>query len=151
MSSPQYLDDLNLEIVRHLWNGRKPFAEIAKDLGVSTATVRRRVNLLTESNALQIIGLVDPKAVPGHRSAFMGIRVIPDKVDKALDEIGRMKGVVMAGWVSGRFDIMAIVFFNEEHTHERFVLEELPRVEGLLSVETFYVERAVNWQIRYVL
>ena len=151
MTAPSFLDDTNLAIVRNLWDGRKPYAEIAKDLGITTNTVRRRVNDLTEAGILQIIGLVDPKAVARHRSAFMGFKVEPDKVDQALNQIGQMKGVVMAGWVSGRFDVMAVVFFNQEHSHERFVLEELRKVEGLLAVETFYVERGVNWQLRYVL
>ncbi len=75
MPSQPFLDEINLGIVRHLWNGRKPFAEIAKDLGITTATVRRRVNRLTKGGILQIIGLVDPKAVAGHRSAYMGFKV----------------------------------------------------------------------------
>ena len=151
MPSPSFLDETNLAIVRHLWNGRKPYAEIAKDLGITTTTVRRRVNSLLEAGILQIIGLVDPKAVAEHRSAFMAFKVEPEKVNQALLQIGRMKGVVMAAWVSGRFDVMAVVFFNRDYSHEKFVLEELPQVDGLLAVETFYVEKGVNWQLRYVL
>ncbi len=151
MPSPQLMDEINLGIIRHLWNGRKPFAEIAEDLGITVTTVRRRVNRLIESGILQVIGLVDPKALSGHRSAFMGFKVEPGRVEEALKRIGEMKCVVMAGWVTGRFDIMAVLFFNEEHSHEVFVLEELPSLEGLLGIETFYVERGVNWQLRYVL
>jgi hypothetical protein len=47
--------------------------------------------------------------------------------------------------------VMAVMFFNHERLHERLVIEELRKVEGLLAVETFYVERGVNWQLRYVL
>ena len=151
MAESSFLDETNLEIVRHLWNGRKAYAEIAKDLGITTNTVRRRVNSLLDAGILQIIGLVDPKAISEHRSAFMAFKIVPEMVDRALQQIGQMKSVVMAGWVSGRFDVMAVVFFNHEHSHERFVLEELPKVEGLLAVETFYVEKGVNWQLRYVL
>jgi Lrp/AsnC family transcriptional regulator for asnA, asnC and gidA len=150
VTSPSFLDDINLAIVRHLWNGRKPYAEIAGDLGLATNTVRRRVNYLTEAGILQIIGLVDPKAVPRHRSVFMDFKVEPNKIDQTLNQIGQMKSVVMAGWVSGRFDVMAVVFFNHERLHERLVIEELRKVDGLLAVETFYVERGVNWQLRYV-
>jgi Lrp/AsnC family transcriptional regulator for asnA, asnC and gidA len=151
MSSVPLLDEINLKIVRHLWDGRKPYADIAKNLNINTATVRRRVDRLVESGVLQIIGLVDPKAVAGHRSAFMAFKVEPDKVPVALEQIGDMKNTVAAGWISGRFDIMAIVMFNEEYSHEKLVLEELPKIEGLLAIETFYVERGVNWQLRYVL
>jgi Lrp/AsnC family transcriptional regulator for asnA, asnC and gidA len=112
VTSPSFLDDINLTIVRHLWNGRKPYAEIAGDLGLATNTVRRRVNYLTEAGILQIIGLVDPKAVPRHRSAFMAFKVEPDKINQDLNQIGQMKSVVMAGWVSGRFDVMTCGVFQ---------------------------------------
>jgi Lrp/AsnC family transcriptional regulator for asnA, asnC and gidA len=151
MPSVPLLDEINLGIVRHLWDGRKPYAEIAKDLNITTATVRRRVEKLVDAGILQIIGLVDPKAVAGHSSAFMAFKVEPAKVPLALEQIGNMKNAVLTGWVSGRYDIMAIVMFNEEYSHENLVLNELPKIDGLLAVETFYMERGVNWQLRYVL
>ncbi|MBW2026261.1 MAG: AsnC family transcriptional regulator [Deltaproteobacteria bacterium] len=70
------MDEINLAIIRHLWNGRKPYAEIAKDLGMTTNTVRNRVNKLLKAGVLQIIGLVDPKAVSGHYSAFLCERTL---------------------------------------------------------------------------
>ncbi len=145
------LDEINLAIVRHLWNGRRPYAEIAKELGVTTNTVRNRVNRMTKAGVLQIIGLVDPRAIKGHYSAFLTFQVEPDKAEQALEQIGAMKAVVAAACVSGRFDIIAVAFFNEECSHERFIFEELVKVEGLKSVETHFVIKSVNWQLRYVL
>ena len=151
MSKLKAVDELNLDIIRHLWNGRKPYAEIANELGITTNTVRNRVNKLKKDGVLQIIGLVDPSAVPGHYSAFMAFKVETHKLAQALEQIGNMKGVVMAGCVNGRYDIMALAFFNEEYTHEKFVFEELSKVDGVIGVETFYVVRGVHWQLRYVL
>ena len=144
-------DETDLAIIRHLWDGRTPFSEIAKELGITTNTVRARVNKLIDNGVLQIIGLVDPDAVPGHSSAIMGFRVKPEVAQKAVKQIGKLKGVVTAGCVTGRFDIMALVFFNDKHTHRDFIFNELAKVDGLVSVETFFVMDAVNWQLRYVL
>ena len=144
-------DDIDLAIIRHLWNGRTPFSKIAKELGITTNTVRTRVNRLIENGVLQVIGLVDPDAVPNHYSAIMGFNINPKATQKAVKQIGKLMGVVMAGCVSGRFDIMALVFFNEQHTHRDFIFNELAKVDGLVSVETFFVMDAANWQLRYVL
>ena len=151
MTKPNIMDEINLAIVRHLWDGRKPYAEIAQELGITTNTVRNRVNRLIEAGVLQVIGLVDPEALPGHSSGLVAFKVRPDKVEQALEEIGRMKNVVAATYVSGRYDILAIVFFNEEHNHQRFIFQEITKVEGIVSVETFFSMKAVNWQLRYVL
>ncbi|MBW2064338.1 MAG: Lrp/AsnC family transcriptional regulator [Deltaproteobacteria bacterium] len=144
-------DDIDLAIIRHLWDGRKPFSQIAKEIGVTTNTVRARVNKLIENGVLQIIGLVDPKAIPGHYSAIIGLKVEPKKVRQLVQKIGKLKGVVTVASVTGRFDIMAVVFFNELHSHRDFMLNELAQMDGVISMETFFTMDAVNWQLRYVL
>jgi Lrp/AsnC family transcriptional regulator for asnA, asnC and gidA len=144
-------DDIDLAIIRHLWDGRKPFSKIAKEIGITTNTVRARVNKLIENGVLQIIGLVDPQAVPGHYSAIIGLKAEPKKVKQMVEKIGKLKGVVTVASVSGRFDIMAVVFFNEKHSHRDFIFNELAKLDGVISVETFFTMDAVNWQLRYVL
>ena len=145
------MDETNLAIIRHLWNGRKPYAEIAEELGITTNTVRNRVNRMLEAGALQIIGLVDPGAIKGHYSAFLTFRIEFNKIEAALEQIGAMKEVVAAIAVSGGFDIIAACFFNEEHNHNRFIYEKLQKVDGIKSVETHFTNKHVNWQLRYVL
>ncbi len=151
MAKTKIMDETNLAIVRNLWDGRKPYAEIADELGVTTNTVRNRVNKMLEEGTLQIIGLVDPKAIEGHYSAFVTFQMEFDKIEPALEQIGAIKGVVAAIAVSGSFDIIAACFFNEEYNHERFIFEELQKVEGIKSVETHFTIKDVNWQLRYVL
>lgn len=145
------LDKTDIEIVRSLWDGRTPYSTIAEKVGLTTNTVRKRVNKMLEENVLQIISLINPTAIEGHLSAFIGFKLIPQNVHKALDQVSSMKGVVGAAKVSGRFDIMAVVMFNDEHSYNRFIEEELPKVEGLLSSETFFVIGGETFQLRYVL
>jgi len=144
-------DDIDLAIIRRLWDGRIPFSKIAKEIGVTTNTVRARVNKLIENGILQIIGLVDPQAIPGHYSAIIGIKAEPRMVKQLLEKIGKLKGVVAAACVSGGFDIIAVVFFNEKYSHRDFIFNKLAKLDGLVSVETFFTMDAVNWQLRYVL
>ena len=105
-------DDIDLAIIRRPWNGRTPFSKIAKELSITTKTVRTRVNRLIQNGVLQVIGLVDPDAVPGHSSAIMGFKIKPEATQTAVKQIGKLTGVVMAGCVSGQFDITALAFFQ---------------------------------------
>ncbi len=144
------LDSTDIDIIRHLWDGRTPYRDIAQQVGLTTNTVRNRVNRMLKSGILQIIGLVDPSAIEGHHSAFVGFKVLPRDVGGALEHISAMTGVVGAATVSGRFDIMAVVMFNEALNYSRF-LEELRNIPGLLSSETFFVVGGKEFQLRYVL
>jgi Lrp/AsnC family transcriptional regulator, regulator for asnA, asnC and gidA len=145
------LDSYDLDIIRNLWNGRTPYQEIAKKVGLTTNTVRSRVNKMLESGALQIISLVNPNSLENHQAAFIGFKVQPHKTNKALEVISVLKGVVGASTVSGRFDIIAVVMFNEEHSYQRFLDDELKQVDGLLSTETFFTIGGDTFQLRYVL
>ncbi len=145
------LDEHDIRIIQNLWNGRTPYRDVAKKVGLTTNTVRTRVNRMLESGALQIISLVNPSALEDHQSAWIGFKVLPQNGNRALKAISGLKGVVGASTVSGRFDIMAIVMFNREHSYQRFLEEELKKVEGLLSSETFFVIGGDTFQLRYVL
>lgn len=144
------IDETDLKIIRQLWDGRKPFKEIADNLGLAINTVRNRVQRMQETGALQIIGLVNPEAIEAHSSAYIGFKVHPSKAKEATAQIGQLKGVVAATIVSGRFDVIALVMFNREHSYRRFLDDELSSVEGLIGTETFFVVPGETFQLRYV-
>ena len=77
MESSYKLDKTDLEIVRNLWDGRTPYSDIAEKIGLTTNTVRNRVNKLLDKGVLQIISLVEPTAIAGHHSAFVGFNILP--------------------------------------------------------------------------
>jgi Lrp/AsnC family transcriptional regulator, regulator for asnA, asnC and gidA len=145
------LDAHDLKIIQNLWNGRTPYKDVAKKVGLTTNTVRNRVNRMLESGVLQIISLVNPAALENHQSAWIGFKVLPQNANTSLEAVCKLRGVVGAASVSGRFDIMAIVMFNKEHSYQRFLEEELKKVHGLLSSETFFVIGGETFQLRYVL
>jgi Lrp/AsnC family transcriptional regulator for asnA, asnC and gidA len=145
------LDAVDMAIIRHLWDGRTPYSEIAKKLNLSTNTVRTRVNKLIKNNVFQIIGLVTPEVVPNHRSAIVAFKVEPNSMKQAMKQISILKNIVAVVCVSGHYDIMALAMFNDKCSHKNFVFKELPHIEGLLEVETFFVIDSINWQLRYVI
>lgn len=145
------IDATDLEIVRHLWDGRKPFADIGEKMGITTNTVRARVQQLQKTGVLQIIGLIDPQSIPGHSSAFVGFKIETSKIAAAIEQIRHLKGIVVAACVSGHLDVMSCILFNQEFTYRDFLFNEVPKVNGVISLETFFVVEADSFNLRYVL
>ena len=46
---------------------------------------------------------------------------------------------------------MGLALLSEEFRLYHFLAEELPRVEGIISAETFAVFKGFNFNVRYVL
>jgi len=145
------IDKTNLAIIKHLRDGRNSFKKIAQELSLSENTVRSRVNKLIEEGVLEISGLVDPQAVPGHTLAIVGVKLETMNLVKKGEEFSRLRGVISVGVVTGRYDLILIVLLNEDFDLLKFYTEEVARIKQVLSTETFVVYKGFNLKAPYLL
>jgi Lrp/AsnC family transcriptional regulator for asnA, asnC and gidA len=145
------IDKTNLAIIKHLRNGRKSYQKIARDLAVSENTVRTRVQKLIEKGILDINGVVNPESIDGHRVVIVGVKLQSmDLVNKG-KEFSNLKGVVSVSVVTGRFDLILIVLLKSGFGLLEFYTEEVSKIKGVQSVETFVVYKSYNLKVPYVL
>lgn len=145
------IDDTNLAIFKNLRDGRKSFKQIADELGVSENTVRARVQKLTDEGILEVIGLVDPEALPGHRLVMVGVKLATMDLVLKGEEFSKLRGVVSVSVVTGRYDLLLMVFLKEGFGLLEFYTEEVAKLKDVQSVETFVVYRAYNLKVPYIL
>ena len=145
------IDESSIAIMRHLREGRKSFNEIAQALDLSENTVRTRVKKLAEEGIFAITGVVNPDALPRHRLVMVGVKLkTMDLVNKG-EEFSRLKGVVAVSVVTGRYDLILMVFLKEGYELLEFYTEEVARLKDIQSVETFVVYKSYNLMVPYVL
>jgi Lrp/AsnC family transcriptional regulator for asnA, asnC and gidA len=145
------IDDLSLAIMKHLRDGRMSYKKIAEKLSLSENTVRSRVNKLRDEGVLDIAGLVDAEALPGHRVVMVGVKLSSMNLVKKGEEFSRLRGVVSVSVVTGRFDLMLIVLLKEGFGLLEFYTEEVVKITDVRSVETFVVYKGYNLKVPYVL
>jgi Lrp/AsnC family transcriptional regulator for asnA, asnC and gidA len=145
------LDPTSIEIIKHLRQGRKSFKRIAQALSISENTVRSRVKRLTDGGVLEIAGLVDPEAVPGHRLVMVGVKLNTMNLVKKGEEFSKLKGVVSVSVVTGRFDLILMVLLKEAFGLLEFYTEEVASIKDVQSVETFVVYKGYNMRVPYIL
>jgi Lrp/AsnC family transcriptional regulator for asnA, asnC and gidA len=145
------IDDNTIAIIQHLRDGRKSFREIANDLSLSENTVRARVGKLKEQGILDISGLVDPEALPGHRIVLVGVKLSTVNLVAKGEEFSRLRGVVSVSVVTGRYDLMLAVLLKEGFGLLEFYTDEVSQVDEVSSVETFVVYKGFNLKVPYIL
>jgi len=145
------IDQTSIEIIKHLRDGRKSFGQIAKDLDVAENTVRSRVNRLIEEGVLDISGVINPEALPRHQAVMIGVKLSTMNLVKKGEEFSKLKGVVSACVVTGRFDLILIVLLKERFGLLEFYTEEVAKLEGVQSVETFVIYKNYNLKMPYIL
>jgi Lrp/AsnC family transcriptional regulator for asnA, asnC and gidA len=145
------LDETNLSIIKHLREGRKSYKKIAQELSVSENTVRMRVQKLMDEKVLEISGLVEPQAINGHRAVMVGVKLKTMDLVKKGEQFSQLKGVVSVSVVTGRFDLILVVFLKTGFGLLEFYTEEVSKIEEVQSVETFVVYKSYNLRVPYVL
>jgi Lrp/AsnC family transcriptional regulator for asnA, asnC and gidA len=145
------IDSTTIAILKHLRQGRKSFKKIADELSLSENTVRARVNKLLSQGVLEISGLVDPEAIPEHRVVMVGVKLKTMELVKKGEEFSKLKGVVSVSVITGRFDLMLQVFLKEGSGLLEFYTEEVSKIDGVQSVETFVVYKSYSLKIPYIL
>ena len=105
--SGEDVSPLDKRIIEHLQaDGRRPFTQIAADLGVSEAAVRARTNRLIERGILQVVGVTDPLKLGFHQMAMIGIRCESDKLIEVARASGGMPEVDYVVITAGSYDLL---------------------------------------------
>src|SRR5712691_4056040 len=127
---------LDKRIIEHLQaDGRRPFTQIAGDLGVSEAAVRARTNRLIERGILQIVGVTDPLKLGFHQMAMIGIRCERDKLIEVADCLAEMPEVDYVVITAGTYDLLIETVCEDNEALLTFLAERLRTIEGVRDTE----------------
>ncbi len=136
---------LDKRIIEHLQqDGRRPFTQIAADLGVSEAAVRARTNRLVERGILQVVGVTDPLKLGFQQQAMIGVRCERNRLIDVADAVSSFPEVDYVVITAGAFDLLVEVVCEDNEALLTFLTEKLRAVEGVRETETFVYLRMVK-------
>jgi Lrp/AsnC family transcriptional regulator for asnA, asnC and gidA len=103
------LDDVDKKIIERLQeDSRKPFVEIAEELGVSDPTIHARVKKLQEAGVIErFTTVLTPKKVEKGVAAFVEINVKTNTVEEVINNLEDMAEVLEIHETDGDYDIIA--------------------------------------------
>ena len=117
----QTLDQTDVAIIGHLQaDGRRAFTTIAKDLGISEASVRQRVSRLLQGNVIQIVAVSSPLDL-GLTWAQVRLRVRGDRIEEVARAVAGLPQVDFVSVCAGDVDIIAGLV-----AHDRDELYDVP-------------------------
>jgi len=146
------LDDVAKAIIEQLQqDGRRSYAAIGKEVGLSEAAVRQRVQRLIESGVMQVVAVTDPLQLGFARQAMVGIEVSGalGPVADALSDMDEVDYVVIT---AGTYDLLVeVVCESDEHLLE-LISEKIRRIHGVSRTETFMYlklrKQTYSWGVR---
>jgi len=132
------IDSLDKQLIDLLTQDARQSSDVlGKRLDVSSSTIRRRVKKLIEQGIINIIAVAEPVKVGLSVEAVIAFDVSHEKVNSILKAIRKYPQVRWAAAMSGRFDIMALVWFDSTEDLYMFMENEIGNIGGVLKSETF--------------
>ncbi len=142
---PLQLDDLDRKIIGELKkNGRIPYKDISKRLKVSDGTVRFRVGKMIRNNFLRIMASINPFALENSIVALVAMQLERRTQKQTMENISQLRGVVSVSNATGRYDLLVEIFLDSQKELNKFLMEDLSRIDGIKATETFVYLDAIN-------
>lgn len=132
------MDKLDIKIISLLQeDGTATNAGIARQVGVSEETVRRRLKRLIQEEYIKVVALPDPKKLGYESEVLIGVQVDADKVDLVSDALAEMDEINWVSVTTGSFDIFAWATLRSSEELSVFLRTKVGVTPGVRRMETF--------------
>src|ERR671933_2358379 len=123
------LDDINLKIIYALSkDSSMPFVGIAKQIGISDATVHLRVRKLKDNGVINKFTLsLDNDLLGYDHLSFIGINIRPGLADRITEELSTIEEVLEVHEMHGKYDLF-VKIRAKDLNHTRDIIENKIRI-----------------------
>jgi Lrp/AsnC family transcriptional regulator for asnA, asnC and gidA len=131
----QSLDKTDIAIIGRLQvDGRRAYTAIAKDLGISEASVRQRVARLLRTNVIQIVAVSSPLDL-GLIWAQVHLRVAGDRLEAVAEAVAELQQVDYVSICAGSFDIMVGIVVHDREELMEVLVSHIRTIPGVQQAE----------------
>jgi len=132
------LDKIDSKIIEILEvDGRTPNAFMAKKIGVSEGTIRRRLEKLISGDYLQVNGVANLSKIGLYSQAIIGIKADADKIEQIVETLSQFQEVKWLTETTGQYDVFCWVALGTPKDLGKFLRDKLGSIAGLQRSETF--------------
>jgi Lrp/AsnC family transcriptional regulator, regulator for asnA, asnC and gidA len=133
-------------------DGRITTQALARAVGVSDVTARRKLRRLLGEGVVQIVAGVDPFQIGYESPVIIGLKVDRAQVDEIAEKLCRHPSIRYVAAATGNSDLIIEVVAASNHELAEFLLGHLSTIPGIYETETSLVLRIYkqswDWGVR---
>ena len=132
------MDELDSRIIKLLQaDGRASNARIARDVGVSEGTVRRRLRQLIQGDVIKVVAVPNLQEMGYGTAALVGIQADPGKVNDVAEGIAALEQAHYVAVTTGAYDVFTWVGLESPEKLAAFLGNQVGTIPGVRRTETF--------------
>jgi len=147
------LDKTDLKILSELSNDSSiSIPKLSKKINVNTSVVYSRIKRLVKNKLIKKFTIdVNDKELGYAVKSLTGINMDSKQRDVVIEELFKIPGVREISEVTGRFDILVIMFAKNLPEMHLLISEEIGKIQGIVSSESFIEMKRRKKQMPYMI
>jgi Lrp/AsnC family transcriptional regulator for asnA, asnC and gidA len=143
------IDEIDRAIIAELQaDGRRPYTEIARTVGLAEATVRQRIRRLERKGILQVVAVVAPLRL-GLRRVLIGVRVRGRSLAEVEALLRLLPEVDYVAVTTGSYDLVLMAACPDEESVAELVTERIRAIPGVDGIDVVTILRETKDAYRY--
>jgi Lrp/AsnC family transcriptional regulator for asnA, asnC and gidA len=139
------LDAVDRQIIRVLQeDGRTSNVDIARRVGVSEATVRKRLDRLVDAGVIRVVATPNPAKVGYATVTFITLDVDLAHLDRIADELIQLPQVRSVYYTTGESNLLVEAWFRSSDGLLRFLTQRIAAIPGVKRTATWHVLRTIK-------
>jgi Lrp/AsnC family transcriptional regulator for asnA, asnC and gidA len=144
------LDQIDCRMIELLQkDGRIANTDIAKEIGLSEATVRTRLNRLIKEEFIQIVAVSNPIRLGFKIVGNIRIHVEIKKMDRIITELKKFRPLWFIVQTTGGTGIDTEFVVKSLDELNELIFEKINKIDGVIKTETSlflkYIKRQYDW------
>jgi Lrp/AsnC family transcriptional regulator for asnA, asnC and gidA len=145
------LDQTDRRIVQLLQaDGRRSNVDMARELGLSESTIRKRLERLLADGELRIVSFLDPALAGFPTQALILLTVELSQLEDTARLLSEMPEVVSVDWLTGEHDLAVRGAFEDDAHLTSFVNGRLSKLPGIARSRTAHIMRTEKQAYEWV-
>ena len=147
------MDKTDLKILSELSNDSSiSIPKLSKKINVNTSVVYSRIKRLVKNKLIKKFTIdVNDKELGYTVKSLTGINMDSKQRDDVIEELFKIPGVREISEVTGRFDILVIMFAKNLPEMHRLISEEIGKIQGIESSESFIEMKRRKKEMPYMI
>jgi Lrp/AsnC family leucine-responsive transcriptional regulator len=151
---PRTLDRIDKQILKRLQlNGRKPVAELAREVHLTTSPCLDRVRRLEQQGYIQgYAALLNPHHLGARLLAFVEVRIertTPEALQEFRASVEALEEVVECHMIAGVFDYLIKIRVPDMDAYRGFLRERLTTIPGIARTHTYVAIEEVKSTLKF--
>jgi len=147
------IDELDVKILKKLLNNSKyKYTQLARELGVSEATIRARIKSLVERGYIEGFTIVvDPSKLGYGVMARIGIDADVNNIQSLVKDLKDLDEVYLVALSTGTHDVLVDVIVKDLDELKYFLTMKLGKVKGIKNYDVSIIMDIYKRKLTYLI